>query len=347
VYTARQVAAQLLKIDPSHFGSRAPRAGVPELEALLQNPKKPGERYPILAPMLFPGNNGESLDVFEADVLVNVSLGFISLTVHGITNYFTSQFLKSVLHGKSSMDGDPIGKRPSKVALWGLTKTTPGMIALAATIVRFNINFLSSYRLSESDALLQMTFVCGPDQAFSEKAKGPSGVDWRARFSQYKCIVLRLPPAHRSRLLALYDERLFSRPPTSAIQTNSGAFESGVDEIDDLFQRLGDADVDSPFRSMSSASPPSFQYPSSSSFAPPSSPRPASLSFASTSSQRPASPPTEGDAVMSEPDVMPDVSSIGVVEDEMVESSKAKKKKATRAPRARRVRSVRKGPNAT
>jgi hypothetical protein len=75
VYTARQVAAQLLKIDPSHFRSRAPCTGVPELEALLQNPKKPSEKYPILAPMLFPGNNSESLEVFRADVLANVSLG--------------------------------------------------------------------------------------------------------------------------------------------------------------------------------------------------------------------------------------------------------------------------------
>lgn len=192
-----------------------------------------------------------------------------------------------------------------------------------------------------------MTFVCGPDQAFSEKAKGPSGVDWRARFSQYKCIVLRLPPAHRARLLAWYDERLFSsRPPTSTVQTNSDAFESGIDEIDDLIQRLDDADVDSPFVSMSSASPPSFQYPASSSFAPASSPCPASPSFASASSQRPASPATEGDAAMSEPDVVPDMSSIGAVDNETVQRSKAKKK-VTRAPRARRVQPMRRGQNAT
>ena len=138
MYTACQVAAQLLKIDPSHFGSRAPRAGVSELKALLQNPKKPGEKYPILAAMLFPGNNCESLEVFQVNVLVNVSLKFISPMVL----LTTSQFLKSVLHGKSSIDGDPIGKHPLKVALWGIMKTTPGMIALVATIVRFNINLL-------------------------------------------------------------------------------------------------------------------------------------------------------------------------------------------------------------
>jgi hypothetical protein len=82
---ARQVAAQLLKIDPSHFGSRAPRAGVPELEALLQNPKKPHEKYPVLASMLFPGNSSDSLEVFQADALVNVSPR-IHFT-NGIANY--------------------------------------------------------------------------------------------------------------------------------------------------------------------------------------------------------------------------------------------------------------------
>jgi len=79
-----------------------------------------------------------------------------------------------------------------------------------------------------------MTFVCGLDQTFSEKAKGPSGVDWGAHFSHYKCIVLHLPPSNHSRLLAWYDECLFSRPITSAAQTNSGAFNSGANEIDDL-----------------------------------------------------------------------------------------------------------------
>lgn len=161
-----------------------------------------------------------------------------------------------------------------------------------------------------------MTFVCGPDQALAERAKGPSAVDWRARFSQYKCIVLRLQPAHRSRLLAWYDERIFSRPTISAVQTNPGPSESRFDEIDDLIQRLGDAEVDAPS---------------------------VPLSFAPPSSQFPASPPTEGDAAMSEPDV-PDAPSTGAVENETVATSK-EAKKATRVPRARRVQSKKKGGN--
>lgn len=46
-----------------------------------------------------------------------------------------SQFLKIILHGRSSIEGDPAGRRASKATLWGLTATTPGMIALAATVV--------------------------------------------------------------------------------------------------------------------------------------------------------------------------------------------------------------------
>ena len=176
-----------------------------------------------------------------------------------------------------------------------------------------------------------MTFVCGPDQAFAEKTKGPSGVDWRARFSQYKSIVLHLPPARHSRLLAWYDEHLFSRSTTLAVIT-MGAFESGSDEIDDLIQRLGDADVDSPLippaLSFASLMPP-FQYPS------------LTHQPASSSSQRIASLSSEGDAPMSEPDT-PDVPEPSV-ETETVVRSKAKK--ATRVPRARRVQSARRGVN--
>lgn len=162
-----------------------------------------------------------------------------------------------------------------------------------------------------------MTFVCGPDQAFAEKVKGPSGIDWRARFSKYKCIILRLQPTHRSRLLAWYDERIFSRPTALAVLTNPGTSESGFDEIEDLIQRLGDADVDSPSIPGSFAPPPS---------------------------QHPASPPPEGDATMSEPDV-PDVPSTGAVENETF----ARSKEVTRAPRAPRARRVtrKRGANAS
>ena len=37
----------------------------------------------------------------------------------------------------SMLDGEAGGKRPSKAVLWGLTRTTPGMIAMIAVVVRF------------------------------------------------------------------------------------------------------------------------------------------------------------------------------------------------------------------
>jgi len=153
---------------------------------------------------------------------------------------------------------------------------------------------------------------------FAERAKGPSGIDWRAGFSQYKCIILHLLPAYHSWLLAWYNEHLFSRPTTSAVQTNLGTSESGFDEIEDLIQWLGDADVN---------------------------PSTITLSFASPSSQHPASPPLEGDAAMSEPNV-PDVPLTGAVENETFVRSEAKKK-ATRVPRARHVQLRKRGANAS
>lgn len=182
-----------------------------------------------------------------------------------------------------------------------------------------------------------MTFVCGPDQAFAEKAKGPTGIDWRARFSQYKRMILRFPSAYRIRLLAWYDERIFSRPTTSAVQTSLGMSESGFDEIDDLIQRLGDADVDSQFNSLSptASMTPLLQYPASSSLA--------------QSSQHHASLPPESDAAMSEPDIpdiphvpdIPNAPSTSTVESETVAGPKEAKK--ARAPRARRVQSRKRG----
>jgi hypothetical protein len=46
-----------------------------------------------------------------------------------------SQLLKVILFGMSVLRGDTRGKRASKAILWGVTKTTPGMIAAAATMV--------------------------------------------------------------------------------------------------------------------------------------------------------------------------------------------------------------------
>jgi len=86
-----------------------------------------------------------------------------------------------------------------------------------------------------------MTFICGPDQMFSEKSKGPSGVEWGKRYLQYKCTILRLPPLRRSELLAWYNNEVFKTSSPSTMETES---ESGVDDIDELIHRLEDTDVE-------------------------------------------------------------------------------------------------------
>jgi hypothetical protein len=74
VFTARRVAPGLLGLDPQLLRTRANRLDVPEIQALLQNPKKPGEMYPIFAPILFPGKDCNNLaKVFQASPLAGVS----------------------------------------------------------------------------------------------------------------------------------------------------------------------------------------------------------------------------------------------------------------------------------
>jgi hypothetical protein len=115
------------------------------------------------------------------------------------------------------------------------------MIATVATIVRCCVVLYLYCRLMS--CYLQLTFICGPDQIFTEKSKGQSGVDWGKRHQQYKCTILRLPPPRRSELLAWYDKEVFKTPSPSAMVTES---ESGVDEIDELIHRLEDTDVEQP-----------------------------------------------------------------------------------------------------
>ena len=92
-----------------------------------------------------------------------------------------------------------------------------------------------------------MLFVCGPDQTFSEKGKGPSGVDWGTRFSQYKYFILRLTPEHRSHLLSWYDQHIFGGTTSSVVQTNATPSGSTfvTKDLADVLSRLDNADIDS------------------------------------------------------------------------------------------------------
>ncbi|KAF8259062.1 hypothetical protein EI94DRAFT_1814033 [Lactarius quietus] len=116
VYTTCSIAGELFSLNPTYFCAKFDRAEIPELQRLLQDPDKP-EKYPVLAPMIFPNRDCSNYK----NVLAVEEL---------------PKFLRTILLGISSLGGgDPAGRRASKASLWGLTKTTPGMITLAATVV--------------------------------------------------------------------------------------------------------------------------------------------------------------------------------------------------------------------
>jgi len=77
VHAARQVINELLGpgFEQKTFRSNFPdRGSDPRLQALLQNPMKPTEKYPLDAPMLFPGSNCADIGhIFEVEPLFRVS----------------------------------------------------------------------------------------------------------------------------------------------------------------------------------------------------------------------------------------------------------------------------------
>ncbi|KAH9010865.1 hypothetical protein EDB84DRAFT_1651181 [Lactarius hengduanensis] len=211
VHTARQIAGQLLKLDAEYFHSQYDRTAIPELKALLYNPSKPEEKYPPFPPMLFPLNDCNSTSPFMVKEL--------------------ARFLKSILFGLSTLGGDAAGRRAPKSILWGITETTPGMIALAATV---------------------LTFVCGPDQTFSEKSKGQSCVHWGERFLLYKQAILKFPPQYYEQLISWYNAQIFgTRKDKTATSESTSAKKpppprGRFGAVDDLIQRMESTGVMSP-----------------------------------------------------------------------------------------------------
>ncbi|KAF8262152.1 hypothetical protein EI94DRAFT_1809217 [Lactarius quietus] len=134
VHTARLVAGEIFNLSPMYFRSQFDRADIPELQELLTDTRRPEEKYPRWPAMLFPNRDCENMNAFAVEEL--------------------PKFLKTILHGVSSLGGDPAGGRAPRASLWGITKTTP---------------------------------------VFSEKSKGPSNVGWRDRFRDYKQAILIFP----------------------------------------------------------------------------------------------------------------------------------------------------------
>jgi hypothetical protein len=108
----------------------------------------------------------------------------------------------------------------------------------------------------------QLTFVCGPDQTFSEKVRGLSGIEWGQRFDLYKQTILRLPPAYYSFLLAWYDNKIFAEPDTTSASAASPSTPQQHQDIDDLIWRMNNADVATLGWSLSPAAPPQSPSPS-------------------------------------------------------------------------------------
>jgi hypothetical protein len=78
VSRARQVAGNIFKLSGTSASNvqssdALKRANDSELQALLQDPSKPGEAYPLLAPMLFPSKKCDDLKcLFQAEPLMLV-----------------------------------------------------------------------------------------------------------------------------------------------------------------------------------------------------------------------------------------------------------------------------------
>ncbi|KAI0258012.1 hypothetical protein BC834DRAFT_975855 [Gloeopeniophorella convolvens] len=172
------------------------RAQHPRLRQLFHNPEKPMERYPVWPAMIFEDHNTDGPGVFLAEEL-------IALWKHMI-------FKSAGTPDGAGSSGRKSG-RQSKGKQWGLTKTTPAMIATSAVLAQF---------------------VCSEDTTFhSTDQTGPSGVSWRARWNLYKQTLLSLPDNFRQVLLSRWDAELFAARPTPE---GSGGNPSKAEEVSDF-----------------------------------------------------------------------------------------------------------------
>jgi hypothetical protein len=133
------------------------------------------------------------------------------------------------------MDGEGSGKHSSKGALWGVKKTTPGMIAMAATVVSTLAPVFSEWTWKITP--LQLTFACGPDATFSDKTRGPTNIDWKQCFNQYKQAILLLPSELSAGLFAWYDQHIFGSILASSA-SNTTAHAQGHGDVDELIEWL-------------------------------------------------------------------------------------------------------------
>ncbi|KAH9170358.1 hypothetical protein EDB89DRAFT_2072037 [Lactarius sanguifluus] len=152
----------------------------------------------------------------------------MSITVHNIAFLHTPDvnFHFEIGIGLLSLSGRiaPIVISPyvlitfqQKAVLWNVNAATPGMIAFAATL---------------------LLYACSPDDIFSDKSRGRSGIVWRERFTLYKRAIICFPDDYRTSLLAWYNEKLFGIVTASGAPSSSHAPEVGVEVVNSLVARL-------------------------------------------------------------------------------------------------------------
>ncbi|KAH9013418.1 hypothetical protein EDB85DRAFT_2158245 [Lactarius pseudohatsudake] len=211
VHAARLFASQLfdgVNLSPRLFARKSvnDRMTSTELKNLLGNPRQPGVAYPSFPRLIYPNYDATSNRPYRSMALI--------------------KFLRIKLYGPSSIDDEPVAKRATKGVLWDIEGATPGMIAMAATV---------------------LTYVCSPDQTFSEKSLGPSRISWGQCFKCHKRAILSFPTAHRNDLLSWYNKQLFGKDPDISEPSSSIGPSGGYDEeLEGLVSGLDQASVESP-----------------------------------------------------------------------------------------------------
>ncbi|KAI9433159.1 hypothetical protein H4582DRAFT_2187437 [Lactarius indigo] len=203
VHLVRTYASHVLEVDSTFFLKTFDRTSAPVLRRLLENPGKPSELYPLWPRLLFPDQDTSSTRPFQCMALV--------------------KFLKIILYGPSSIDGSGTGNRAPKAVLWGVKRTTAGMIAMAATL---------------------LIYACSQDQSFT-RTKGPSGVIWKERFKLYKESIIRFPISYRTELFSWFNGHLFKTDLEAATSSSgTGSLNQGHGgDVEDLLKRLQQAEL--------------------------------------------------------------------------------------------------------
>ncbi|KAH9013742.1 hypothetical protein EDB85DRAFT_1899574 [Lactarius pseudohatsudake] len=156
VHAARLFASQLfdgVNLSPRLFARKSvnDRMTSTELKNLLGNPRQPGVAYPSFPRLIYPNYDATSNRPYRSMALI--------------------KFLRIKLYGPSSIDDEPVAKRATKGVLWDIEGATPGMIAMAATV----LTFPTAHRNDLLSWYNKQLFGKDPDISEPSSSIGPSG----------------------------------------------------------------------------------------------------------------------------------------------------------------------------